>query len=134
MDPITTTAISLVVSNLAKQAFDSFFNTTTEEVTKSSLEWLKSIFFEKDGNPKEELTDLQNNPEDPLNKDAAELIIKKNIRKEPSNEKYLIEIADYIKSATPANNQHNTIQYSKNVNTGAVNASGNVNIGDNIQH
>jgi hypothetical protein len=132
MDPLTLTAISLVVSNLAQKAFDKSFETATEEVTKSSFEWLKSLFFKQDGSPKEELKELRANPTDSLNQDSAALVIKKSLRDEPDAEKYLTEIAKFIKDKGEVGSQHNIIQHSKNVNTGSVTTSGNFNIGDSI--
>lgn len=130
MEPFITTAITLIIADLGKQALGTAFETFNKELSKDSYNWIKSVFFKQDGDPKEILTDLQTNPEDSLNVESAELEIKKSLRSQPNAKQWLIEIAKALEEKKPENTQSTTIQNSKNINTGSVNASGDFNIGD----
>lgn len=131
MEPITTAAVATIVSYLAGKAFDKAFDTTTEEFTKDSISWLKSVFFREDGKPKKKLEKLQKDPQDELNHESAALAIRKRVRDDPRAEKWVQEIAEVIESKKARGEQVITISHSKNVNTGHIQAGRDNIIGDN---
>jgi len=128
MDPITTTATIKVVSYLAGKAFEEAFDTTVGEFTQDSINWLKTIFFKKDGQQKEVLENLQNNPSSPARQNAAKAAIESELEDNPQAKKYLLELFKAIEAKSGSNP---SILNSKNVNTGTIHSNGNVTIGDN---
>ncbi|WP_165864953.1 hypothetical protein [Rufibacter latericius] len=131
MEPITTGAVIMIVNYLAGKAFDKAFDTATEEFAKEGVSWLKSIFFKRDGSPKQELEDLQNNPDDELNKESAVLAIRKGLRAEPHAEEWVQYIAEAIRRKEAGSSQYTVVNQSKNVSTAPIKAGGNVTLGDN---
>lgn len=131
MEPITTTAIITLVSYLGGKAFDKAFDTATEEFTKGSIDWLRTIFFKEDGKPKEVLENLQQNPQDEYNQESAVLAVKKGVRDNPGAESWVQEIAAVIEGKKAKGEQVITISHSKNVNTGHMQSGRDNIIGDN---
>ena len=129
MDPITIAATTKIVSYLAGKAFEEAFETTVGEFTQDSIDWLKTIFFKNNSQPKEVLENLQNKPDSPARRTAAVAAIESELEDNPQGEKYLIELVNAIEAKSGSNIN---ISNSKNINTGTIHSSGNVTFGDNI--
>jgi len=127
MDPITIAATTKIVSYLAGKAFEEAFDTTVGEFTQDSINWLKTVFFKKDGLQKEVLENLKNKPDSPARRNAAVAAIESELEDNPQGEKYLMELVKAIEAKSASNTN---ISNSKNVNTGTIHSSGNVTFGD----
>jgi len=128
MDPITIAATTKIVSYLAGKAFEEAFETTVGEFTQDSIDWLKTIFFKNNSQPKEVLENLQNKPDSPARRTAAVAAIESELEDNPQAERYLMEL---VKAIEAMSGNNTTISNSKNVNTGTIHSNGNVIIGDN---
>lgn len=95
MDPIITPAIVAIVTQLGAQAFSKAFDTTTEEFTKGSVNWLKSKLFNKD-EPKEALAKYQEKPDSEARKKAVIAMLEAELEDDPSAEKWIKELKDGI--------------------------------------
>ena len=111
MEPITTTvAISTVVGYLAKKLKDNksvqgFF----DDFTEATVNWIKPIFITKDGEPKEVLTDLQEQPDNPAMQNAAKSSLEVAIAKNPHSELLLREMLKVIQQKEPMLAKKNSI-------------------------
>ena len=129
MEPVTTTAmIATVVGYLAKTLKDqkpiqSFFS----EFTEATVNWIKPLFI-KDDQPTEVLKNLQNDPADGLNQSDAQNAITRNVRKTEHGEQLLQQMYKAILAKQQAG-ESISIQ-GKNINTGHMQAGGNIIMGD----
>ena len=128
MDPFTIVAATKIVSFLGEKAFEEVFETTVSEVTQDGIKWIKSLFFQKDGQPKEVLERLQEKPSSLARQNAAKAVIESELEDNPQVEKYLIEL---VKAIEAKSGNRSSISNSKNVNTGTIHSGGNVTFGDN---
>ena len=128
MDPITIAATTKIVSYLAEKAFEEAFETTVGEFTQDSIDWLKTVFFKNNGQPKEVLENLQNKPASLARRNAAVAAIESELEDNPQGEKYLMELVKAIEAKSDSNTN---ISNSKNVNTGTIHSNGNITFGDN---
>lgn len=133
MEPITTTAmIGTVVGYLAKTLKDNksiqdFFNNFTEATVK----WIRPIFLKEDDTPKEVIEKLQQKPESPAKQEAVKAAIASELEDNPDAEVLLQEMYERLQ-AKAAKGETINILHSKNVVTGNITSSGNVNIGDKM--
>lgn len=129
MEPITTAvAISSVVSYLSQTLKDNkAFKDFATDFTAASVNWMRSIFLEEDDNPKEVLADLQADPTEELNVQAAENAIAKAVKKDAEAEKWLKEMYEVIQQKKADGQQVSVhVENSERVNTGNISAGGNV--------
>lgn len=132
MEPVTTSKmVGAVAGYLAQTLKDQrsvqdFFS----DFTDAAVQWVRPLFLTDDGQPKEVIEDLQQDPEDKLNTDAVENTLAKALKKEPSAEA-LLQTMYKIIQAKAAAGQTISITHSKNVVTGNISTTGNVIIGDN---
>jgi polyribonucleotide nucleotidyltransferase len=125
MEPITTIALLSLGKYLAKKGLEKAFDTTSEEVSKNAVNWVKNLFT-KDGKTRNELIELQEKPDSPARLNAVKAIIERDLEDNPEAEKYLQEIYNKVL------NINSNITNSKNVNTGTINSGGgNIQLGDN---
>jgi hypothetical protein len=130
MEPITTAAITTLVSYLGTKIFDKSFDTVTQEFTKDGVQWLKSVFYRSDNTPKDVLIELKTQPNDEHNLQAAEIAVAKSLKDNPDAEVWLKEMVELIK-AKEVKGESVRVVNSKNVNTGKVDTGGgNFIIGD----
>lgn len=132
MEPVTTSKmVGAVAGYLAQTLKDQrsvqdFFS----DFTDAAVQWVRPLFLTDDGQPKEVIEDLQQDPEDKLNTDAVENTLAKALKKDPSVEAMLRAMYETIQAKAAAG-QTISIVHSKNVVTGTIKAGGNVTIGDN---
>ena len=97
MEPVTT-LISAAVGYMVKTISGAkSFKDFTEDFSKATIDWIRPIFLTDEEEPKEVLADLQKEPNDKLNIQAAENAIAKAIRNEPSLEVKLRELVNEIR-------------------------------------
>lgn len=124
MPIITTTALTLLVTQLATKGIEKLIETGSEKITEDSYNWIKSLLY-KDNKPKKVLKELENNPENIENQNIVKAIIENSIEDNPKFKEYLEEIIQ------KTGNIQTNIKNSKNINTGTINSGGgNVQIGD----
>lgn len=125
MEPITATAMVLLGKHLAEKGLEKAFETTGEEISKKTVNWVMNL-FKKDGKEKEELIELQEKPDSPARLNAVKAIIERDLEENPDAENYLQEIYNKIL------NVNSNVTNSKNVNTGSLNSGGgSIQLGDN---
>jgi hypothetical protein len=127
MEPITTAAITAVVSYLGTKGFEAAFETTIQELTQGSISWVKSFFFKEDGRPIDALEEYQESPKSQAREKLLKARIEMELEDNPEAEGYLLEFAKAIEAKS---GNISTISHSKNVNTGTINAGGSINFGD----
>lgn len=110
---------------LGKKGIEKFTEKGFENLSDTTINWIKSLFF-KDDKPKKALLQLQENPEDKEKQNIAKAIIENSIEDNPEFAIYLKELIQKLPKI------ENTVSYSKNVNTGTINSGGgNIQLGDN---
>lgn len=125
MEPITATALVLLGKHLAEKGLEKAFETTGEEISKKTVNWIMNL-FKKDGKEKEELIELREKPDSPARLNAVKAIIERDLEENPDAENYLQEIYNKIL------NVNSNVTNSKNVNTGSLNSGGgSIQLGDN---
>jgi len=121
MEPITTTAlISSITTYLAKKlkdekSVDSFFS----EFTEATVNWIKPLFLKEDGEEKEALVKLKENPDSEARQNLVKSILEVEVEDNPDSKQYLENIYQKISESNGVN-----VIGSKNVNTGDVNTQG----------
>jgi len=122
---ITTGALTLLAKHLAEKGLEKVFETTGEEVSKNTINWIKNLFT-KDEKKIAELLDLEEKPDSQARLNAVKAVIERDLEENPDAEKYLQEIYNKVL------NVNSNITNSKNVNTGTLNSGGgNIQLGDN---
>jgi len=134
MEPVTT-LIGTVVGYLAKQIKEGkAFKDFTSDFSDAAIKWIRPIFLkdDKEEAPKEVLADLQADPDEQLNADAAANAIAKALKKEPEAEQWLREIATLIAGKTGATIKNNTMTVTGDGNFSLQDVSGSsINFGNN---
>ncbi|MCF2491516.1 hypothetical protein [Dyadobacter sp. CY347] len=103
MEPITTTAaISAIVTYLAKKLKDndsvqSFF----EDFTTATVNWIKPIFIQDDGTPKDVLKDLQKKPDSIVKQDFAKSAIASALEDNVNADALLQELINQLQKNDP---------------------------------
>lgn len=129
MEP-TSAMITAVVGYMAKKLKDNrSVNELFDDFTDKTTRWIRKVLFKEDNQPKEVLEDLKDDPEDELNTKAAENTLAKALRKDPEAGEYLKTMYELLQQKA-AKGESISIEKSKNVNTGTIQAGGNVTIGD----
>jgi len=133
MEPVTSlisAAVSYMVETISgAKSFKDFI----EDFSNATIDWIRPIFLTDEEKPKEVLADLQKEPNDKLNIQAAENAIAKAIRDEPSLEIKLRDLVNEMqKKSGDTTKKSNTITMHGNENTGIQDVSGStININSN---
>ena len=120
MPLLTTTTLAVLypfLIELAKKGADKIVETSSEKLTSGSISWLKSLFF-KDDEPKKELKELINEPENVEKQTAIKTLVENSIEDNPEYQNYLNELLDKPSKVG------NKISGSKNIITGKGNTGG----------
>lgn len=118
--------IGQIVTYLAnKIAGGESFQKFTEEFSEATINWIKPIFLKEDLKSKEILTDLEEDPTEELNKQAAILSISKALKKDPTLENKVNQLAEEINKLTGNRNSvSNTQNITGNDNVAIQGVSG----------
>lgn len=132
MEPITTAAAATaVVSYMAQKLKENkSVGNLFDGITDRIVSWIRPLFLGENDLPKETMEDLKDNPEEPLNQEAAVNVIAKSLKKMPEAEALLMELYEEIQRRK-SNGETVSITNSTNVNTGTIKAGGNIIIGNN---
>lgn len=132
MEPITTAAAATaVVSYMAQKLKENkSVGNLFDGITDRIVSWIRPLFLGENDQPKETMEDLKDNPEEPLNQEAAVNVIAKSLKKMPEAEALLMELYEEIQRRK-SNGETVSITNSTNVNTGTIKAGGNIIIGNN---
>jgi hypothetical protein len=125
--------LASVVGYLAKKleedkSVKSFFS----EFTEATVAWLRPIFLVDEETPKEAINDLGKAPSEKLNQDAVAISIAKALKADPALEGNLKAVYDALQEKKESG-ESITISNSSNVNTGNIQAGGNVIVGKDNQ-
>ena len=123
--------ISTVVGYLAKtlkeqKSVKDFFN----DFTDATVHWIRPLFLKDENEYEKIIQDLMKNPDSQIKQQQVETAIASHLEDSPNDEQQLKAMYEQLQAkATTDKNIH--ISHSKNVVTGAINAAGNVIVGDN---
>lgn len=98
MEPITTAAAATaVVSYMAQKLKENkSVGNLFDGITDRIVSWIRPLFLGENDLPKETMEDLKDNPEEPLNQEAAVNVIAKSLKKMPEAEALLMELYEEI--------------------------------------
>ena len=132
MDSIISEIAKAIASQLSvNKPFKQFIN----EFSEATVKWIKPLFLTEDDTPKEVVLDLQSAPDDMLNIQGIQLVLKKALRDNPALAKEMksfhTELLQRVK-VQPDKNTFTTQDISGNSNIGIQNVSGgsSINIGE----
>lgn len=117
MPIISTAAITSLITLLAKKGLEKAFEKGGEKISEGAYNWVKSLFY-KDNEPKNILKQIQEDPDNNEKINNAVAIINNSLEDNPQYELFLKEIIENLPKI------ENTINNSKNINTGNVNTNG----------
>ena len=126
--------VGTVVGYLAKtlkedKSIKSFF----KDFTDSAVNWIRPLFLKEDGNPKEVLLKLLENPDSIARQSGIKSTLEIALEEDSKAMIHLKAIYDVLQSKV-AQGQSIDIDNGKNINAGTITAGGNVTLGDTLIH